>query len=150
MNQHLAQILVGLAACTVATSCDDPLGPQSNPSFLAVPDTVVAGGTVRVTYTLRNDMLYPVTIRSSQGCLFHLETFLGKDRVPWQGTDYDCAQMVTDFTVLPRDSLHVVHVLVAAEAGAPAGTVLPGATYRIRARMNTRSPDLEAEVTVKL
>jgi hypothetical protein len=68
--------------------------------------------------------------------------------VPWKGTDYFCTAAITDFEIPPWDSLHVVHKLVAAPAGGPAGAGVPAGTCRIRALMNIAMEDLETEVTV--
>jgi hypothetical protein len=136
-RQLLANALVALLVG--AAACDDLLGPGPNPSFRASPDTVAVGDTVRVTFTFRNDMPYPVTIRSNTTCLYYLTARLGDEPVDWRGTGYACGFSLTDFVIPPRDSLHAVHTLV---------TAPPAGTYRIAASMNTAMPDLETEVTL--
>jgi hypothetical protein len=145
-RQLLPKAVLSLLAATAA--CDDLLGPEPNPSFRASPDTVVAGDTVRVTFTFRNGMPYPVTIRSSSTCLFVLIALLRDEPAPWRGTNYACGAAITDFVIPPRDSIHEVHTLVAAREAFDPGPPLPAGTYRIVARMHTAMPDLETEVTL--
>jgi hypothetical protein len=143
---------LGLGICAMALACNDPLGFGGlRPTFVASPDTVVAGDTIEVSLTLHNATRYPRTIRSSYGCLFFLETIRGEEPVPWEGTNYACALAITDFTIPPGDSLLGAHRLVAAEIGTVGNgseEVLPPGAYRIRTRMNADLPDLEAVVTV--
>lgn len=142
---------VGLAVCALGTfmACIDLTGLRGLQfTFEASPDTVAPGDSVDLVFTLRNHTRYAMTIRSSYGCLFFLESLRGDEPVYWQGMDYGCAAAFTNYTILPGDSLHWVQELVAAEAGGTGSPPLPAATYRIRTRMNADLPDLETEVTV--
>jgi hypothetical protein len=137
----------------MSMACRDPFGPGGplEPTIVASSDTVAVGDSVMVVFTLRNATPYARRIRSTAGCLYHLETLRGEEFVSWEGTDYLCTSAITYFTILPGDSLHYVHTLVAAERGAavnrPEGALRPD-TYRIRARMNADLPDVEVRVTV--
>jgi hypothetical protein len=145
MPRGVALCALGLWAMTVA--CHDPYGVGGlRPAFVATPDTLFPGETVEVVFTLRNATRYPQTVTSSMGCLFFLETLRGDENVPWVGTDYGCAAMVTDFVIPARDSLHTVHSITAVDARTAAW--VPAGTYRIRTRMSADLPELEAMVTV--
>ena len=148
-RQTLLSTVVSIATCSTSLACTDPLGADDpRLTFDASPDTVLAGDTVDLVFTLRNRTRYPVTVRSSAGCLFFLETLKDGEPVPWKGTDYACTAAITDFEIPAWDSLHFVHRLVAAPAGGPAGGGVPAGTYRIRALMNIAMADLETEVAV--
>ena len=142
---HLPTALLACFALT-AFGCREPtmsFGLPS-PSFQAQPDTVAPGDTFRLAFVLRNPGTRSVTITSSYGCLFFLDSFRGQDRTTLDGTLYYCTTVISSFTLNPGDSLQIVRNIVAAAGGAP----LPLGTYRIRTRMNAPLPDVEASVTV--
>ena len=145
LQRHLPTALLVCFALT-ASGCREPtksLGLPS-PTLQAQPDTVTPGDTFRLTFVLRNPGWHSVTITSSSGCLFFLESFRDQEPAAMDGTLYYCTTMITSFTLAPGDSLQIVHSIVAAVGGAP----LPPGTYRIRTRMNAPLPDVEASVTV--
>ena len=124
-----------LALCALVAACHDPYGFGGlRPTFTASPDTVLAGDTVEVVFTLRNTTRYEQRIRSSMGCLFFIETLRGDEGVAWEGTNYGCAAAVTDFTISGGDSRHFVHEIAAVDART--GGLVPPGTYRVRTRMN--------------
>lgn len=137
-------ILAGLGLAGL--ECHAPGGPDElpPPTFVAQPATVASGDTFAVVFTLRNPTRDTVRIGSAYGCLFFLSAFRGSDAVAMEGTRYGCTAAFRTFVVPPRDSLRIVHELVAAEL-----TPLPRGIYRVQTQMNAALPDLEAHVTVR-
>jgi len=144
--------LLGCLALTLGCRQPAALDALPPPTFLAQPDSVAAGDTFAVVFTLRNPTPSTVTITSASGCLFFLQVFHETDQVDMEGASYFCTAAIRTFEVAPGDSLHFVRNLVAAQPNPSPpygpGAPLPVGRYRIRTQMNAPLADVEAFVIV--
>ncbi|HXV86167.1 MAG TPA: hypothetical protein VD793_05695 [Gemmatimonadales bacterium] len=120
-------------------------------SFVAVPDTVGPGDSVRVVLNLVNPTAQAVSFTGLYSCPAFIVVVRDAAEVELQGSKFACPAALTQFRIPAQDSLTVTYEMIArvrAVGSADSFTLAPPGVYRLRADLNMSLPDMEASITV--